>query len=66
MKIPMLLGLESPDYLSLRENGEAFVEPEMFPAAVGHQVAGPTVCDLVGDHLFHIEREININVIDFL
>ena len=33
------------------KDGEALVEPEVLPAAVGDQIAGPAVGDLVRHHL---------------
>ena len=43
--------VESPHDLSLREDGESLIEPEVFKVAVGHQVPRPGVGDLVSDHV---------------
>ena len=37
--------------LPLSENGEPLVQPEVLEVDIGHQVAGPGVGDLVGDHI---------------
>jgi len=39
--------LEAANNLSLQEHRPTFVKPEVFPAAVGHQVASPTMGNLV-------------------
>ena len=36
--------------LSLGENGEALVQPEVLKVFVGHQIAGPAVSNLVSNH----------------
>jgi hypothetical protein len=37
--------------LPLNKDGESLVEPEMLKALVGHEVPGPGVRNLVGDHV---------------
>ena len=36
---------------SFGENRETLVQPKVFEVLVGHEVAGPAVSDLVGDHV---------------
>ena len=45
-KLPLQFSIQSADDLSLEEHSEALVKPEMFPVAIGHQVACPGMGDL--------------------
>jgi hypothetical protein len=52
--------LEAANNLSLQEHRPTFVKPEVFPAAVGHQVASPTMGNLVkfaGQTCCHVRHQ---------
>ena len=45
------LSMHPSQNLPLSEHGEPLVQPEVLEVDIGHQVAGPGVGDLVGDHI---------------
>ena len=48
--MPGRLSGHPSDDLSLGEHGEALVQPEVLKVFVGHQISGPAVSNLVGNH----------------
>ena len=44
------LSTESSEYLPVEEHVETLVDPEVLHVLVGHEVPGPRVSDLVGNH----------------